>query len=349
MVSMNRLLFQQLRRFLGLASVLVLSGCGGSNAPSTTVLKGGGATLPYPVYAKWFSDYQKERPQVQIDYQASGSGAGVEGLLEGELDFAASDTPLSDEQLTRFKVKPLHFPTLVGAIVPAYNLGKGYSGLKFSGDVLAQIFSGKIKNWSDSALVRLNPDANLPSKPIVVIHRSDPSGTTAVFTHYLSQVSDTWKKQVGEGTTVHWPASQAAQGSEGVADLVSKTEGSIGYLELNYAKKHNLAFGSVRNRAGEFQSANFETVGGAIDSIQDLPKDFRILMTNAPGEKAYPIATMTYLLVPSQIPDVQKREAIKRLLHWIYTTGQKVALDFDYDLLTPAMLNPVSDQAADIH
>jgi phosphate transport system substrate-binding protein len=323
--------------------------CGGSGpASSGLTLKGAGASFPALAYNKWLEEYKVEKPSVAISYDSAGSETGIKRLIAGEIDFAGTDIPFTEEQMAGFSTRPLHFPSLAGAVVVTYNI-PGFSGtLNFTPETLARIFEGKIKTWQDPAIRNANPGVTLPATPVTVIHRTDGSGTTYVFTSYLSQVSETWRKDVGSGAAVKWPAGKAAQSSEELASMVEQTPGAIGYVELNYALKHKLTSGAVQNQAGKFQRADFESLGAAIDSIQQLPKDFRMSITNAPGERAYPIATFTYIVVPSRWPDVPKREAMKGFLRWILNAGQKSALQLDYSILTPGLVEKVREQVGDL-
>ena len=332
------------------AVLLTLTGCGSaaSKVPSgPVVLKGAGATAPYLAYSKWFEAYKSEEPNVEVQYQPTGSGEGIRQLEAGAVNFAASDIPLTDEQMAKFTVKPLHFPTLIGAIVPVYNI-TGVRDLKFTVEALAGIFSGKIKSWNDPALAKANPGVNLPSRHIVVVHRGDASGSTYVFTDFLSKVSDQWKKDIGQGETVNWPDGEAGNGSEALAELVKKTPNSIGYVELNYAVKQNLTYGAVKNAAGKFQKPDLEALGAAVDTAQNMTKDFRMSIVNASAPGAYPICTLTWLIVPRQTGSPAKQQAMKRFLRWAYGDGQKLAMQMEYGVLQPPLLDRVREQVGDI-
>ena len=271
--------------------VVVLSAVAGcsaktSSAPSTPVsLKGEGATAPYFVYSKWMDAYRNAEPRVHLQYEPTGSGAGIRALKAETVDFAASDIPLTDEEIGKMAVRPLHFPTLVGAIVPVYNVPKAGT-LNFTGEALAGIFSGRIRSWNDRALLQLNPKAALPASPIIVVHRGDSSGSTYAFTDYLSQVSDTWKKDIGHGGTVRWPVGEAASGSPALAELVKKTPYSIGYVELNYAIQDALSYGFVRNAEGKFEKPDFRAMGAAANAVENMKTDFRASITNSPAKGA---------------------------------------------------------------
>ena len=253
-----------------------------------TQLNGAGATFPYPMYSKWFSEYNKLHPDVQINYQSIGSGGGIRQVLNGTVDFGASDGPMTDEQLKEAKVKILHIPTVLGADVPAYNV-TGVSGeLKFTPQALADIFLGKIKTWNDPAIAKANPGVKLPNQEIIVVHRSDGSGTTYIFTDYLSKVSKDWESQVGKGTSVKWPVGLGGKGNEGVAGQIRQLQGSIGYVELIYAVQNNISYGSVQNASGTFVKATLDGVTEAAGSVKTMPADFRVSITNAAGEDSLP-------------------------------------------------------------
>ncbi|HJZ95528.1 MAG TPA: phosphate ABC transporter substrate-binding protein PstS [Candidatus Solibacter sp.] len=336
--------------FLALAAI-GLSGCSSqanSTAPAGPVtLKGAGATAPYLAYTKWIDAYKKEAPAVTVQYQATGSGDGLKQLESGAVDFAASDVPLSDEEMARMSVKPLHFPTLIGAIVPVYNLA-GIGELKFTGDTLAGVFSGKIKSWNDPALAKANSGVALPASRIVVVHRADASGSTFAFTDFLARVNEPWKSAIGADATVKWPVGEAAAGNEALAALVKKTPNSIGYVELNYAIEQQLAYGAVQNSGGKFRKADLESMGAAIDGVQNMKNDFRASIVNARADAAYPISTLTWLVVPSRFSDAGKLKAMKEFLRWIYGPGQKLAMSTDYGVLQPPLLNYVNDQVGEI-
>jgi phosphate transport system substrate-binding protein len=311
----------KLSAVLLLAVAMVLSACQGS---SVTILNAAGATFPYPVYSKWFDEYHRLHPNVQINYQSIGSGGGIRQLLDGTVDFGASDGPMTDEQLADARVQILHFPTVLGADVPSYNLPGVTAELKFTPEALAGIFLGKITRWNDPAIAGVNPEVKLPAQEIVVIHRSDGSGTTYIWTDYLSKVSDEWRTRVGQGTSVNWPVGLGGKGNEGVAGLVKQTPFSLGYVELVYALQNNMTYGAVRNSAGVFLRATLESVSAAAASVAaSMPDDFRVSITNPAGAMAYPIASFTWLLVPTRIEDAAKREVMKDFLAWMLTAGQQ--------------------------
>jgi phosphate transport system substrate-binding protein len=289
-----------------------------------------GATFPYPIYGKWFSEFQK-KTGAQINYQSIGSGGGIKQLTEGTVDFGASDKPMSDEQISKVKVKPLHFPTVMGAVVPTYNLAGNPVDLKFSGEALAGIFLGNIKKWNDPAIASTNPGVKLPNEPITVVVRSDSSGTSFVFTDFLSKVSPEWKSKVGADTAVNWPAGLRAKGNEGVTGLVKQTPNSIGYVELIYAMQNKMGYGSVKNADGKFVKADLASVtAAAAGAAKAMPDDFRVSITNAPGAGSYPISTFTWLLIPSKISDPAKKKAITDFLTWMLKDGQAQAAALSY-------------------
>jgi len=292
-------------------------------APDSVMLNGAGASFPYPIYAKWFSDYNKLHSDIQINYQSIGSGGGIRQLLSGTVDFGASDAPMTDQQLGEAKTKILHFPTVLGAVVPSYNIPGLSQELDFTGDVLADIYLGKITKWNDPAIAKINKGVNLPATDIVVVHRSDASGTSFVWTDYLSKVSPDWEKKVGRNIAVNWPVGLGGKGNEGVTGLVKQTPGAIGYVELLYALQNNVSFGRVRNSAGALLKADLAGVTAAAAGVsKTMPADFRVSITNAPGKTSYPICSFTYLLVPTKIAEANKRQVIKDFLHWMLTDGQ---------------------------
>ena len=299
-------------------------------AVGQTTLNGAGATFPYPIYSKWFSEYHKAHSDIEINYQSIGSGGGIRQVLAGTVDFGASDGPMTDEQLGQAKgFKILHIPTVLGAVVPAYNV-PGVSGeLKFTPEALAGIFLGKITSWNDPALTKANPGVNLPNQPIVVVHRSDGSGTTFIFTDYLSKVSPEWKSKAGNNTSVSWPTGIGGKGNEGVSGQVKQTPGALGYVELIYAIQNKMPYAEIKNSAGEFVKPTLESVTAALGTA-DIPDDFRFSMTNAPGKDAYPIAGATWLLVYQQQKDANKGKKLVEFLKWAMTKGEPMAKDLDY-------------------
>ena len=298
-------------------------------ALAQTTLNGAGATFPYPMYSKWFSQYHKDHPEVEINYQSIGSGGGIRQVLAGTVDFGASDGPMTDEQLAQSKTKILHVPTVLGADVPAYNLNVN-GELKFTPEALAGIFLGKITTWNDPALAKANPDLKLPGDPIIVVHRSDGSGTTFIWTDYLSKVSPDWKSQVGTGTSVKWPVGLGGKGNEGVAGMLRQMPGAIGYVELVYAVQNRIPYGQVKNSAGNFVKASVETVTAAAASMKDMPADFRVSIVNAPGKNAYPISSFTWLLIPAQSKDATKGRILADFLNWMVSDGQRMTTELTY-------------------
>lgn len=295
-----------------------------------TTLNGAGATFPYPMYSKWFSEYHKLHSDVEINYQSIGSGGGIRQVLAGTVDFGASDGPMTDEQLKEAKVKILHVPTVLGAVVPAYNIPGVNTELKFTPEALAGIFLGKITSWNDKALSSANPGVSLPNQSIIVIHRSDGSGTTYIWTDYLSKVSSEWQSQVGKGTSVKWPVGLGGKGNEGVAGMVRQMQGGIGYIELIYAVQNNIPYGVVKNAAGNFVKASLESVTAAAGSVQNMPADFRVSITNAPGKDAYPISSFTWLLIPVRSKDPAKGKILADFLNWMVDDGQKMTAQLTY-------------------
>src|SRR6266849_1271286 len=292
-------------------------------AKDALLINGAGATFPYPIYSKWFDEYHKAHPDLHINSQSQGSGAGIRQLLSGTVDFGASDGPMTDEQIAQAKVPVLHFPTVLGADVPTYNIPGVPVELSFTPDALAGIFLGTITKWNDPAIAGPNSGINLPPNDIVVIHRSDGSGTTYIWTDYLSKVSGAWKTKVGKGTSVNWPVGIGGKGNEGVTGLIKQTPNSIGYVELIYAAQNKIAYGSVKNLSGNFIKADLASVSAAAaGTAKDMPDDFRVSITNAPGKTAYPISSFTWLLIPAKFQDAGKRDALKGFLKWMLNDGQ---------------------------
>ncbi|HZD50517.1 MAG TPA: phosphate ABC transporter substrate-binding protein PstS [Silvibacterium sp.] len=308
-----------MRKNLLLAALLVA--CAASQGLAQK-LNGAGATFPYPIYSKWFSEYSAQHPGVQINYQSIGSGGGIRQVTAGTVDFGASDGPMSDEQLASSKVKIVHIPTVLGAVVPVYNLPGVNTELKFAPDVLADIYLGKITMWNDGRLAKDNPGVNLPASKINVVHRSDGSGTTYIFTDYLSKVSPDWKNSVGKNTAVPWPIGIGAKGNEGVAGMVRQLPGTIGYVELIYALQNKIQFGQVRNAAGNWVKASIEGVTDAAASVKNMPADYRVSITNAPGKNAYPISSFTWLLIPNPPVNAANGKVIKDFLNWMLDHGE---------------------------
>lgn len=312
---------------LGLAGVLW--------ADSTLSINGAGATFPYPMYSKWFDEYHKKNPNLQINYQSIGSGGGIKQMTEGTVDFGATDGPMNDEQLKAYQDKHgsgiLHFPTVLGAVVLTYNIPGVDATLKFTPEALAGIFLGKVTKWNDPAIAGPNKGVNLPPNDIVVVHRADGSGTTYAWTDYLSKVSDEWKTKVGKGASVNWPVGLGGKGSEGLTGTIKNTPNSIGYVELIYAETNKIPYGDVRNSARVFVKANLAAVSAAAAAAaKNMPDDFRVSITNAPGKTAYPISTFTWLLIPEKFSDVSKRDALKGFLKWALADGQRYAESLSY-------------------
>jgi phosphate transport system substrate-binding protein len=314
-----------------------------------TTLNGAGASFPNPIYSKWFSEYNKLHPDVQINYQSLGSGAGIRQVLSGTVDFGASDSPMSDEQLAQSKTKILHIPTVLGAVVPAYNV-PGISGeIKFTPEALAGIFLGKIQNWNDPAITKANPGVNFPNQQIIVIYRAEGSGTTFIFTDYLSKVNPDWNSTVGKGASVKWPLGMAGKGNEGVAGQIRQLQGSIGYVELIYAVENKITYGSVKNAAGNFVKASLDGVTEAAASVKTMPADFRVSITNAPGKTAYPISSFTWLLIPVQAKDPKKGKIMADFLEWMVTDGQKMTSQLSYAPLPASVVEKVKATIKQIH
>jgi phosphate transport system substrate-binding protein len=295
-----------------------------------TTVNGAGATFPNPMYQKWFSEYHKAHPDIQFNYQSIGSGGGIRQVLAQTVDFGASDGPMTDEQLSQAKTKILHIPTVLGAVVPAYNV-PGVSGeLKFTSEALAGIFLGKITTWNDPAIAKANPGVNLPNQSIIVVHRSDGSGTTYIFTDYLSKVSSEWQNGPGKGTSVKWPVGLGGKGNEGVAGMIRQMQGGIGYIELIYAVQNKIDYGSVKNASGAFVKASLDSVTSAAASAKSMPADFRVSITNAPGKDAYPISSFTWLLIPEKSKEAAKGKILADFLTWMVDDGQKMTADLTY-------------------
>lgn len=313
------------------------------------LLNGTGATFPNPLYSKWFHEYSSAQSGVQINYQPLGSGAGIKQVTEGVVDFGAADVPMTDEQIAEFRQKRgfgiLHFPTVAGAAVPAYNVPGVKTGLNFTPRALAEIYLGNITKWNDPELTKANPGVNLPDAVIQVVHRADSSGTTYCWTDYLSKVSAEWKAKAGRGASVNWPVGVGAKGSDGVAGQVKNMANSIGYVELVYAIQNGMPYGNVRNSAGVFVQPNLaSTTAAAAAAMKTIPDDFRVSITNSAAKDAYPISTFTWLLIPEHIGDAAKLRALKEFLNWALTTGQDLAAPLDYARLPLPLI--VKEQAA---
>lgn len=318
-----------MKRIAGLL-VVVLAVAGVLWADSALSINGAGATFPYPMYSKWFDEYHKKNANLQINYQSIGSGGGIKQITEGTVDFGATDGPMNDEQLRAYQEKHgsgiLHFPTVLGAVVPTYNIPGVTAELNFTPEALAGIFLGKITKWNDPAIADANKGVKLPAEDIVVVHRAEGSGTTYCWTDYLSKVSDEWKTKVGKGGSVNWPVGLGGKGNEGVTGTIKNTPNSIGYVELIYAESNKIPYGSVKNSAGTFVKASLAAVSAAAaGAAKDMPDDFRVSITNAPGKAAYPISTFTWLLIPEKFSDAAKRDAIKGFVRWALADGQNYA------------------------
>ena len=312
---------------LALAGLLM----GSATVAMAQSINAAGATFPAVIYQKWFDEYHKLHPAVQVNYQSIGSGGGIAQLTAETVDFGASDMPMTPDQMSKLKVPALHFPTVLGGVVPTYNLPGVTQELRFTPETLAGIFLGEIKKWNDPKLAKDNPGVKFPNDDIVVVHRGEGSGTTFVWTDYLSKVSPDWKTKVGANTSVSWPVGLGGRGNEGVAGLVKQTPGSIGYVELIYAVQTKMAYGYVKNAAGTFLKADLSTVtDAATGAAKDMPEDFRVSITNAPGKNAYPISSFTWLLVPTHIADAAKAKSIKEFLGWMLADGQKLAAGLSY-------------------
>lgn len=314
----------RITKILGLVIALGMS----ASASAQMMINGAGATFPYPIYSKWFDEYAKVDPSVRFNYQSIGSGGGQKQILAQTVDFGASDGPMSDENLAKAPGKILHIPTVAGAVVMTYNL-PGSPSLKFDADTIAGIYLGQIKKWNDPKLTALNPGLKLPDQEIVVVHRSDGSGTTFIFTDYLSKVNAEWKQKVGNNTSVNWPAGIGGKGNEGVSGQVKQTPGAIGYVELIYAIQNKMPYAEVKNAAGQFVKPTIESVTAAL-ATADIPEDFRFSMTNAPGKDAYPICGATWLLVYEQQKNAAKGKKLVEFLKWAATKGEGMAKSLDY-------------------
>ena len=299
-------------------------------ATAQTRLNGAGATFPYPIYSKWFNEYHNMHSDIEINYQSIGSGGGIRQLQSGTVDFGASDMPLDDTKVKQMPMPILQLPTVLGAVVPAYNISGVTAELKFTPQILAGIYLGSITNWNDKAIAAANSGVSLPDKNIVVIHRSDGSGTTFVWTDYLSKVSPDWKSKVGSNTSVSWPVGLGAKGNEGVAGMIRQMDGSIGYVELIYALQNKITFGSVKNSLGNFIKASLESTTAAAASAKMAPNDFRVSITNASGKESYPVSSFTYLLIPKQWKDNGKQKVFLDFLNWMLSDGQSMTTQLNY-------------------
>jgi phosphate transport system substrate-binding protein len=309
--------------------LLGLAATAGAQSGDAILLNAAGATFPYPIYSKWFDVYHQQNPKIQINYQSIGSGGGIRQLLAGTVDFGASDGPMSDEQLGQAKFKILHFPTVLGAVVPTYNVSGVSSELNFTQKALAGIFLGTITKWNDPEIANANKGVSLPGADIVVVHRSDGSGTSYIWTDFLSKASDDWKTKVGKGTSVNWPVGLGGKGNEGVSGLVKQTPNAIGYIELIYAVQNKIPYGVVQNSSKNFIKASLESTTAAAVGVK-MPADFRVSITNPPGKNAYPIASFTWLLIPTNPADANKGKILKDFLFWMLDKGQTMTEALSY-------------------
>src|SRR5215472_14533157 len=333
---------------LKLCMALVLTAALAGVSSAETNLNGAGATFPNPIYQKWFSEYHNAHNDIQINYQSIGSGGGIKQLQSGTVDFGASDGPMTDEQLSKTPFKVFHIPTVLGAAVPTYNVPGAGNDLKFTPDVLADIFLGKITKWSDPRLAKANPGVKFPDTDIIVVHRTEASGTTYIWTDYLTKVSPEWAEKVKRGTSVNWPVGIGGQGNEGVSGTVKQTEGAIGYVELIYAISNKMSYGSVQNSAGQFVKASLASVTAAAGSMKDMPDDFRVSITNAPGKEAYPISSFTWLLVPVEWKDATKQKAFVDFLNWMVDKGQGMTEALAYAPLPKTVAQKVKARIKEI-
>lgn len=331
-----------------LLALTAILGSAPTSAWGQMLINGAGATFPYPIYSKWFDEYAKVNTGVRFNYQSIGSGGGIRQVTERTVDFGASDGPMTDDQLKKAPGALLHIPTVLGAVVATYNL-PGNPKLRFTGDILADIFLGKITKWNDARIVSANPGVSLPDTSILVVHRSDGSGTTYIWVDYLSKVSKEWDQKVGRGTSVEWPVGLGGKGNEGVAGQVKNTPGAIGYVELAYATKNNLPASAVRNHAGAFvEPTNRSTTAAAAGAAKSMPADFRVSLTNPPGEDAYPIASFTWLLVYKEQENQEKGRALVQFLSWAIHDGQKYASDLLYAPLPIPVVKQIEERLRQI-
>ena len=303
-------------------------------------LTGAGATFPYPIYSKWFSEYSAAHPGVEVNYQSIGSGGGITQVTKGLVDFGASDMPMTDAALSASPIKLVHIPTVLGAVVPIFNV-PGTQELKFSPDVLGDIYLGKIVNWNDARIAKDNAGAKLPDQKIIVVHRSDGSGTTFIFTDYLSKVSKEWNDGPGKGSSPSWPVGVGGKGNEGVAGLVRQLPGAVGYVELIYALQNKISYGEVKNASGNWTKATIEGVTEAAAGVKQMPADYRISITNAAGAKAYPISSFTYMLIPAKSADPAKGKVLKDMLSWMIKSGESEVASLSYAPLPDSVAEKV--------
>lgn len=318
-------------------------------ALSALLINGAGATFPYPIYSKWFDTYAKDNPGIHFNYQSIGSGGGIRMFSNKTVDFGASDAPMTDEQIQKVGGKVYHFPSVLGADVVAYNVPGVTGKLKLTGPLIADIFMGKITKWSDPEIAKLNPGVDFPPNDIAVCHRSDGSGTSYIFTDYLSKASPEWASKVGKSTAVKWPTGFGGKGNEGVTALVQQTPGAIGYVELIYALSNHIPYALVRNHDGKWIDANLQSVTAAAAGVaNNMPSDFRVSITDAPGADAYPISSFTYLLVYPAYGDKTKGEQIVKFLKWALHDGQQLAPSLNYAPLPPEVVKLEDDQIGKI-
>jgi phosphate transport system substrate-binding protein len=312
-------------------------------------INGAGATFPYPIYSKWFSEYSQAHPEVKINYQSIGSGGGIRQVSEGTVDFGATDGPMSDEQINAAKIKTMHIPTVLGAVVPVYNVPGVNRDLNFSADVIADIYLGKITNWNDPRIVKDNPGVSLPNNAILPVYRSDGSGTTYIFTDFLSKVSPDWASKVGKNTSVKWPTGIGQKGNEGIAGMVRQSPNSFGYVELIYAVQNKMSYGAVKNASGKFLKASTEGVTAAAEAAaKTMPADFRVSITNAAGPNSYPISSFTWLLIPTHSADPAKAKALAGFLGWMLDHGEAQAAPMTYAALPKPVQDMVRKKIADV-
>jgi len=331
-----------------LAALLLTFGGGAALASAQMLMNGAGATFPYPIYSKWFDEYAKVDPSARFNYQSIGSGGGIRQITARTVDFGASDGPMTDEQLKKAPGEILHVPMVMGTVVVTYNL-PGSPTLRFTHDVLADIFLGKVTKWNDPRLQAVNPEVSLPGQPIIVVHRSDGSGTTYIWVDYLSKVSKEWEKKVGRGTSVRWPVGLGGKGNEGVAGQVKNTPGALGYVELAYAITNKLPVAAIRNRAGKFVEPSIEsTTAAAAGVAKSMPADFRVSLTDPPGEDVYPVAGLTWLLVYKDQQDEAKGKVLVKFLWWAIHDGQKYAPGLLYAPLPPQVVTMVEAKIKEI-
>ena len=320
----------------------------GALADDVLVLNGAGATFPYPIYSKWFSVFHKLDAQVEINYQSIGSGGGIRQLLDRTVDFGASDAPMSDEELAKSQTPIIHIPTVLGAVVATYNVPGVEKSINLSSEVLADIFLGKITKWDDAKIVKDNAGTQFPASPILVVYRSDGSGTTSVFTDYLAKASPEWKSKVGAGKSVKWPSGLGGKGNEGVSGQVKQTPGAIGYVELIYAEQNKMSVAKIKNKAGQFIAPSSKSVTAAANaSLKSIPKDFRVSIADADGKDSYPISSFTYLLIYSKM-EAKKGKALAKFVDWAMADGQKMAESMSYAPLPKSLITQVNARMKDL-